>query len=78
MVERLFKSDTVEKKIQEIKECIRMLMTTDAGTGFMHELFYKDNPNNFTRAWFAWQDTLFGKLIIKLIDDGKLKLLNSI
>lgn len=55
-----------------------MLMTTDAGTGFMHESFYKDNPNNFTRAWFAWQDTLFGKLIIKLIDDGKLKLLNSI
>lgn len=62
----------------EIKECIRMLMTTDAGTGFMHESFHKDNPKNFTRAWFAWQNTLFGELIIKLIDDGKLELLNSI
>ena len=62
----------------EIKQCIVMLMQTDAGTGFMHESFHKDDPSNFTRAWFAWQNTLFGELIIKLIDDGKLSLLNSI
>ena len=55
-----------------------MLMKTDAGTGFMHESFHKDNPDNFTREWFAWQNTLFGELILKLIDDGKLNLLNSI
>ncbi len=62
----------------EIKYCIKMLMATDAGTGFMHESFHKDNPHRFTRHWFAWQNTLFGELIIKLIDDGKLDLLNSI
>ena len=62
----------------EIKDCVRMLMTTDAGTGFMHESFHKDNPKNFTRAWFAWQNTLFGELIIKLVNDGKLDLLNSL
>lgn len=62
----------------EIKACIEMLMTTDAGTGFMHESFHKDDPKNFTRAWFAWQNTLFGELIVKLIDEGKLDLLNSI
>ena len=62
----------------EIKWCIETLMTTDAGTGFMHESFHKDNPEKFTRAWFAWQNTLFGELIIRLIDDGKLDLLNSI
>lgn len=62
----------------EIKFCIKLLMATDAGTGFMHESFHKDNPANFTRAWFAWQNTLFGELIIKLINDGKLSLLNSI
>lgn len=62
----------------EIRWCIETLMKTDAGTGFMHESFHKDNPQNFTRAWFAWQNTLFGELIIKLIDDGKLNLLNSI
>lgn len=63
---------------REIKECIEMLLTTDAGTGFMHESFHKDNPSKFTRAWFAWQNTLFGELILKLISDGKLELLNSI
>ena len=63
---------------KEIKECIETLMKTDAGTGFMHESFHKDNPEKFTRAWFAWQNTLFGELILKLIDEGKLDLLNSI
>ena len=62
----------------EIKYCIKMLMATDAGTGFMHESFHKNDPNKFTRHWFAWQNTLFGELIIKLINDGKLDLLNSI
>ena len=63
---------------KEIKWCIETLMTTDAGTGFMHESFHKDDPSNFTREWFAWQNTLFGELILKLIADGKLDLLNSI
>ena len=63
---------------QEIKDCVRMLMNTDAGTGFMHESFHKDDPKNFTRAWFAWQNTLFGELIIKLVNDGKLELLNTL
>ena len=63
---------------EEIKECLRMLMRTDAGTGFMHESFHKDNPEHFTRKWFAWQNTLFGELILKLIDEGKLDLLNSL
>ena len=62
----------------EIKWCIEPLLTTDAGTGFMHESFNKDNPEKFTREWFAWQNTLFGELILKLIADGKLDLLNSI
>ncbi len=63
---------------QEIKSCVEMLMKTDAGTGFMHESFNKDDATNFTRAWFAWQNTLFGELILKLIEDGKLDVLNSI
>ena len=63
---------------QEIKDCVQMLMNTDAGTGFMHESFHKDDPKNFTRAWFAWQNTLFGELIIKLVNDGKLELLNTL
>lgn len=61
----------------EIKHCIEMLERTDADTGFIHESFNKDNPKKFTRAWFAWQNTLFGELIIKLVNDGKTDLLIS-
>ena len=50
---------------EEITECLRLLKTTHAGTGFMHESFNKDNPADFTRKWFAWANTLFGELIIK-------------
>ena len=63
---------------KEIKNCIEMLMKTDAGTGFMHESFHKDDSKHFTRAWFAWQNTLFGELILKLINEGKLYLLNDL
>ena len=62
----------------EIRDCIISLMNTDAGTGFMHESFQRNDASHFTRSWFAWQNTLFGELILKLIDDGRLDLLNSI
>ena len=52
----------------EIRFCLRMLKTTHAGTGFMHEAFDKDDANKFTRAWFAWANTLFGELILKLYE----------
>ena len=62
----------------EIRWCVETLMNTDAGTGFIHESFHRDDASDFTRPWFAWQNTLFGELILKLIDDGRLDLLNSI
>ncbi|MBK8946876.1 MAG: glycoside hydrolase family 125 protein [Ignavibacteriae bacterium] len=51
---------------EEIKNCLAILKKTHGGTGFMHETFHKDDPNNFTRAWFAWANTLFGELILTL------------
>nr|WP_278818822.1 MULTISPECIES: glycoside hydrolase family 125 protein [Alistipes] len=62
----------------EIRDCIVALMTTDAGTGFMHESFSRHDAANFTRPWFAWQNTLFGELVLKLVNEGKVDLLNSI
>lgn len=61
---------------KEIKYCVKMLRDTDAGTGFMHESFHKNNPEKFTREWFAWVNTLFGELILKLEKENKLELLN--
>ncbi len=50
----------------EILQCLHWLKTTHNGSGFMHESFDKDNPAKFTRAWFAWANTLLGELIVKL------------
>ena len=62
----------------ELRETLEMLLQTDASTGFMHESFDVNDPRRFTRKWFAWQNTLFGELILTLIDRGKLPLLNSL
>ena len=51
---------------REILRCLQWLRDTTAGTGFMHESFNKDDPSGFTRAWFAWANTLFGELFLKL------------
>ena len=49
---------------REIAFCLTTLKRTHAGTGFMHESFHKDDATRFTRAWFAWANTLFGELIL--------------
>ena len=54
------------KDDNEIKSCLKMLKNTHAGTGFMHESFNKDDPEKFTRKWFAWANTLFGEMMLKL------------
>ena len=50
----------------EIRTCLNTLQRTHADTGFMHEAFHKDDPKQFTRAWFAWANTAFGELILKV------------
>ena len=59
----------------EIAHCLHLLTSTDDNTGFIHEAFNKDNASKYSRPWFAWQNTLFGELILKLIADGKTDLL---
>ena len=51
----------------EIVRTIRMLQRSSANTGYMHESYHKDDPTRFTRAWFAWANTLFGELIGKIV-----------
>lgn len=52
-----------------IVQCLRWLRDTDAGTGFMHEAFDQDDPLRYTRPWFAWANSLFGELMVKLADE---------
>jgi meiotically up-regulated gene 157 (Mug157) protein len=53
----------------EIFYCLTVLQRTHAGTGFMHESFNKDDPSKFTRAWFAWANTLFGEFVLKILKE---------
>ena len=50
----------------EILECLRLLEWSTAGTGYMHEGFDPDNPADFSREWFAWANSLFAELLLKL------------
>jgi meiotically up-regulated gene 157 (Mug157) protein len=61
---------------REIDACLAELKATHAGMGFLHESFSRTDASRFTRKWFAWADTLFGELILKvvrgdLVEDGK-------
>ena len=51
----------------EIRQSLQMLKASTAGTGFIHESYLQDDARNFTRAWFAWANTLFGELIATLL-----------
>ena len=73
----IMKAMTTEDN-DEIRQCVRLLRDTDGGTGFMHESFHKDNPAKYTRHWFAWTNTLFGELIVKLVESNKVELLNNL
>jgi len=55
---------------KEIVDSLKILKATHAGTGFMHESFYKDDATKYTRDWFAWANTLFGELIIKVAEEN--------
>jgi uncharacterized protein len=54
---------------EEIIYCLKTLKSTHAGTGFIHESFDVNNPNDYSRSWFAWANTLFGELIVHLYEN---------
>ena len=53
----------------EVKDCLDMLLATTAGTGLMHESFDKNNAGSYTRPWFAWANSLFGELVVRVAKD---------
>jgi hypothetical protein len=50
----------------DIRKALAMIKQSSGDTGFIHESYFKDDPKKFTRAWFAWANTLFGELIATL------------
>ena len=56
----------------EAARLLRMLLTTHAGTCLMHESFDPDDPASYTRSWFAWANSMFGEMMYRLYESGRL------
>jgi len=54
---------------EEILNCLRLLIKSSAGTGLLHESFSVDNASDYTRPWFAWCNSLFAGLIVRLVQE---------
>ena len=57
----------------ELVRIMKILLTTHAGTEFMHEGFDPNDPAKFTRSWFAWANSMFGELVYTLYENGMLE-----
>lgn len=55
---------------EEIRTLVDTLVSTDADTGYMHEGFDANDPSVFTRAWFAWSNSLFAEFIESVLAKG--------
>ncbi|MFB3160988.1 glycoside hydrolase family 125 protein [Neobacillus sp. 179-J 1A1 HS] len=51
---------------EEKQEILAYFKQTDGGTNFMHEGFDADCPEEFTRDWFAWANTMFSEFVLSL------------
>merc|ERR1711916_47234 len=49
----------------EVKQLLQELVSTTAGTNFMHESFDANDPTHYSRPWFAWANSLFGETVIQ-------------
>lgn len=52
---------------EEQLKLLTTLLHTEAGTGYMHEGFDCDEPEQFTREWFAWSNSLFALFVIEKV-----------
>ena len=44
------------------------MLKKSATNGYMHESFFQDDFNSFTRPLFAWTNSLFGDMLIDLME----------
>ena len=51
----------------EKDELLAILLNTTAGTNYMHESFDPSQPEQFSRPWFAWANSLFGEFVISWV-----------
>jgi meiotically up-regulated gene 157 (Mug157) protein len=52
----------------EAHHLTEQLVQATAGTGWMHESFNVNRPQEFTRSWFCWADSLYAELVLRLLN----------
>jgi hypothetical protein len=61
-----------QKKIRkEVKEQLRKVLDSTAGTGVVHESVNAWNEGSWTRAWFGWANGLLGELVLRISEEDK-------
>ena len=53
-------SDSKEEKLKMLE----MIADCDAETNLVHESFHVDHPEEFTRPWFSWANSVFCELVL--------------
>ena len=53
-------SDSKEEKLKMLE----MITDCDAETNLVHESFHVDHPEEFTRPWFSWANSVFCELVL--------------
>ncbi len=51
----------------EIRTQLSSLDRLDAGTHYMHEGVNPDNPNEYSRGWFSWANSLYSEMVLKKV-----------
>lgn len=54
----------------ERERLLQMLVQTDAGTEMMHESVHADDPQQYTRPWFSWANSVFCELVMEMCGLG--------
>lgn len=57
----------------EVEKILRYFEITDAGTNLLHEGFHVDNPEEFTREWFSWSNSMFCEAILRYLGKDVLR-----
>jgi hypothetical protein len=52
----------------EVNNLVAVLVQSSACTGLMHESFDRNSFDSYTRQWFAWANSLFGELMITVLE----------
>lgn len=52
----------------EIMKSLKTLKETHAGTHFIHEAINVNDPDDYSRPWFGWANSLFGEMIMDLAE----------